>query len=153
SGGLLAAAGTLPAGTTENVRLSVLSILLRACGLPTHYPQAQFHLWLEERGIIDQVKGRVEASGKTWTQELNNLYVSPLIAKALLVADPNFATSEAGARELLKSQFPLRTSDLSTEDFLATFKRLLRRAGKDGQLPCTLLILDETQQYIGDSET
>jgi hypothetical protein len=153
SGGLLAAAGTLPAGTTENVRLSVLSILLRACGLPTQYPQAQFHLWLEERGILAQVKGAVEAKGKSWSQELNNLYVSPLIAKALLAADPNFATSEAAARELLKAQFPLRTADLTTDEFLAMFKRVLRRAGKDGQIPCTLLVLDETQQYIGDSET
>ncbi|GIU77527.1 MAG: hypothetical protein KatS3mg005_0765 [Bryobacteraceae bacterium] len=153
SGGLLAAAGTLPAGTTENVRLSVLSILLRACGLPTQYPQAQFHLWLEERGLLAEVKGAVEAAGKTWAQELNNLYVSPLIAKALRAADPDFATSDAAAKELLKSQFPLRTTDLTTEEFLAMFKRVLSRAGKDGQLPCTLLILDETQQYIGDSET
>ena len=153
SGGLLAAAGTLPAGTTENVRLSVLSILLRACGLPTQYPQAHFQLWLEERGILAQVRSAVEANGKSWSQELNNLYVSPLIAKALLAADPNFATSEAAARELLKAQFPLRTADLTTEEFLAMFKRVLRRAGKDGQLPCTLLVLDETQQYIGDSET
>jgi len=153
SGGLLAAAGTLPAGTTENVRLSVLSILLRACGLPTQYPQAQFHLWLEERGILAQVKGAVEAKDKSWSQELNNLYVSPLIAKALLAADSNFATSEAAARELLKAQFPLRTADLTTEEFLAMFTRVLRRAGKDGQIPCTLLVLDETQQYIGDSET
>src|SRR5579884_1137843 len=66
SGGLLAAAGTLPAGTTENVRLSVLSILLRACGLPTQYPQAQFHVWLEERGLLGKVKGAVETAGKTW---------------------------------------------------------------------------------------
>jgi hypothetical protein len=40
SGGLFAAAGTLPAGTTDNVRLSVLSILLRAAGLPDQYPPA-----------------------------------------------------------------------------------------------------------------
>ncbi len=153
SGGLLAAAGTLPAGTTENVRLSVLSILLRACGLPTQYPQAQFHLWLEERGVLSKVKGAVEASGKTWNQELNNLYVSPLIAKALRAADPDFATSDAAAKELLKAQFPLRISDLTNEEFLTMFKRVVRRAGKDGQLPCTLLVLDETQQYIGDSET
>ena len=153
SGGLLAAAGTLPAGTTENVRLSVLSILLRACGLPTQYPQAQFHLWLEDRGLLPKVKGAVEAAGKAWMQELNNLYVSPLIAKALRAADPDFSTSDAAARELLKAQFPLRTSDLSTEEFLQAFKRVLRRAGRDGQFPCTLLILDETQQYIGESET
>lgn len=153
SGGLLAAAGTLPAGTTENVRLSVLSILLRAGGLPTQYPQAQFHLWLEERGILDKVKGAVEATGKKWAQELNNLYVSPLITKALLACDPNFATSEAAAREIVKTQFALRTSDLTTEEFLYMAKRVLVRAGKDGQIPCTILILDEAQQYIGDSET
>ncbi|MEB2361910.1 MAG: BREX system P-loop protein BrxC, partial [Bryobacterales bacterium] len=153
SGGLLAAAGTLPAGTTENVRLSVLSILLRACGLPTQYPQAQFHLWLEERGILAKVKGAVEAAGKKWAQELNNLYVSPLITRALLACDSNFATSEASAKEIIKAQFPNRTTDLTTEEFLTMFKRVLLRAGKDGQMPCTILILDEAQQYIGDSET
>ena len=61
SGGLLAAAGTLPAGTTENVRLSVLSILLRAVGVPDQYPQAQFVLWLEENGHLAKVKAAVEA--------------------------------------------------------------------------------------------
>jgi len=153
SGGLLAAAGTLPAGTTENVRLSVLSILLRSCGLPTQYPQAQFYLWLEERGIFDQVKAAVESAGKDWGRELNNLYVSPLIAKALLASDPEFATSEGAAKELIKAQFPVRTTDLTTEEFLSMFKRVLQRAGKDGLIPCAILILDEAQQYIGDSET
>src|SRR5580700_6550399 len=101
SGGLLAAAGTLPAGTTENVRLSVLGILLRAVQLPDQYPQAQFVLWLEEQGHLPKVKAAVEAGKKTWTSELNNLYVSPIIAKALLAADQHFATSEAEARKTL----------------------------------------------------
>lgn len=153
TGGLLAAGGTLPGGTAENVRQDVLSILLAACGLPTQYPQAQFHLWLEEQGILDQVRGAVEAAGKSWAHELNNLYVSPVIANALLAAYPSFASSEASAREILKTQFPVRTSDLTTEEFLFMFKRVLRRAGKDGRFPCTLLVLDEVQQYIGDSET
>jgi len=153
SGGVLAAAGTLLEGTTENVRLSVLGVLLRACGLPSQYPQAQFHLWLEERGFLDKVKRAVGTAGKSWVQELNNLYVSPLIAKSLLSCDPSFATSEAAAREIIKAQFPLRSADLTTEEFLSMFKRVLLRAGKDSQLPCTILILDEVQQYIGDSET
>ena len=153
SGGLLAAAGTLPSGTTENVRLSVLSILLRAVGLPPQYPQAQFHLWLEEHGHFAQVKASVEAAGKTWANELNNLYVSPLIAKAILKCDPNFAVSEAAARDTIKTQFPLKAADLTTDEFLSMFKRALKRAGRDGQVPCTILILDEVQQYIGDSET
>ena len=153
SGGLLAAAGTLPSGTTENVRLSVLSILLRAVGLPHQYPQAQFHLWLEDNTYLAQVKSNIEAAGKKWESELNNLYVSPLIAKAILKCDPNFAVSEAAARDTIKTQFPLKTSDLTTEEFLTMFKRVLKRAGRDGQVPCTILILDEVQQYIGDSET
>jgi len=153
SGGLLAAAGTLPSGTTENVRLSVLSILLRAVGLPHQYPQAQFQLWLEEHGHLAQVKGSIEASGKKWESELNNLYVSPLIAKAILQCDPNFAISEAAARDTIKTQFPLKQADLTTDEFLTMFKRVLRRASRDGQVPCTILILDEVQQYIGHSET
>jgi hypothetical protein len=153
SGGLLAAAGTLPAGTTENVRLSVLSILLRAVGLPDQYPQAQFVLWLEEQGHLPKVKAAVEAGKKTWTSELNNLYVSPIIAKALLAADPHFATSEAEARKTLREQFPVKSEDLTNTEFVGMFKRVLKRAGRNGKMPCTILILDEVQQYIGDSET
>lgn len=153
SGGLLAAAGTLPAGTTENVRLSVLSILLRAVGLPDQYPQAQFVLWLEENGHLAKVKAAVEAGKKAWASELNNLYVSPIIAKALLAADPNFALSEAEARKTVREQFPVKSDDLTNTEFVGMFKRVLKRAGRNGKLPCTILILDEVQQYIGDSET
>ena len=149
----MAAAGTLPAGTTENVRLSVLSILLRAVGLPDQYPQAQFVLWLEEHGHLAKVKAAVEAGKKTWASELNNLYVSPIIAKALLAADPHFATSEAEARKTLREQFPVKSEDLTNTEFVGMFKRVLKRAGRNGKMPCTILILDEVQQYIGDSET
>ena len=40
-GGLLAAAGSLPSGTTDQVRLTILGILLRAVGLPEQYGRAQ----------------------------------------------------------------------------------------------------------------
>lgn len=153
SGGLLAAAGTLPAGTTENVRLSILSILLRAAGLPDQYPQAQFVLWLEEHRHLDAVKAAVETAKKKWASELNNLYVSPILAKALLAADPHFATSEAEARKTLREQFPVKSEDLTNAEFVGMFKRVLKRAGRNGKIPCTILILDEVQQYIGDSMT
>ena len=39
AGGLLAAAGSLPSGTTDQVRLTILGILLRAVGLPEQYPR------------------------------------------------------------------------------------------------------------------
>jgi hypothetical protein len=152
AGGLIAAAGALPSGTTDNVRLTILSILLRAIGLPEQYPQARFCLWLYSQGQFDKVKAAVEASGKPFERELNNLYVSGPIARAVMESDANFAASEAEAKQLLKAQFPPQTSDITTEQFLLVAKEALRLKAKDGRLPCTLLILDEAQQYIGDSQ-
>ena len=113
SGGLLAAAGTLPSGTSDLVRQSVLAILFRAVDLPDQYPLAQFHLWLEEQDFLTS-KGAVEAAGKTWQKELGDLYVSPIIREALLKCDPNFASSKAQVGETLRKQFPLRTADLTS---------------------------------------
>lgn len=151
AGGLLAAAGSLPSGTTENVRITILGILLQATGLPSQYPQALFCLWLHSQGYYEKVKAAVEAAGKVFDRELNNLYVSGPIAKAVIACDANFANSEAEARQVLKAQFPPQPTDITTEDFLRTAKTALRLAGRDDRLPCTLLILDEVQQFIGDS--
>ena len=152
AGGLIAAAGALPSGTTDNVRLTILAILLRAVGLPEQYPQARFCLWLHSQGQFDKVKAAIEAAGRSFERELNNLYVSGPIARAVMAGDANFATSEAEAKQLLKAQFPPQTTDITTEQFLSVTKDVLRLKGKDGRLPCTLLILDEAQQYIGDSQ-
>ncbi len=152
AGGLLAAAGALPSGTTDNVRLTILAILLRAVGLPEQYPQARFCLWLHSQGQFEAVKAAVEAAGKSFDRELNNLYVSGPIARAVMASDGNFAASEAEAKQLLKAQFPPQVTDITTEQFLLVAKEALRLRAKDGRLPCTLLILDEAQQYIGDSQ-
>lgn len=151
SGGLVAAAGSLPSGTTDQVRLTILSVVFKGAGLPEQYPQAQFSLWLHEQGWFERVKAEVEKGGKAWAAELNNLYVSGLIARALLACDSSFAASEAEARGVLKAQFAPRTTDITTAEFLTAAKRALLLAGREGQLPCTLLVLDEVQQYIGDS--
>jgi hypothetical protein len=76
-----------------------------------------------------------------------------VIAKALLAADPHFAPSEAEARKTLREQFPVKSEDLTNSEFIGMFKRVLKRAGRNGKAPCTILILDEVQQYIGDSQT
>jgi hypothetical protein len=151
AGGLLAAAGALPSGTTDHVRLTILSVLLRGVGLPDQYSQALFSLWLHDQGWFDTVKGAIEEAGKQWHSELNNLYVSKHIANALLACDPGFASTEAEARNTLKAQFPPRNTDITTEEFLTAVKRVMKLVGRDGRTPLTLLVLDEVQQYIGDS--
>ena len=151
AGGLIAAAGTMPSGTTDNVRATILGILLRATGLPAQYPQAKFCLWLHSEGHFHAVKSAVEAAGKSFERELNNLYVSRLIARAVIACDPQFADDEAQARQFMRAQFPPLSSDIDTEEFLRTAKEALGRIGRDGRLPCTLIVLDEVQQYVGDS--
>jgi hypothetical protein len=151
SGGVLAAAGALPGGTTDNVRLTVLSVLLRGARLPEQYAQARFVLWLHERGFFDRVRVAVEETGRPWASELNDLYVSGLIATAVLTCDPHFAISEAEARKSIREQFRQPNGDLTTVEFLSMARQVLTFKGKDGRLPCTALILDEVQQYIGSS--
>ena len=103
AGGLMAAAGALPGGTTETVRLTILGILLRAAGLPEQYSQARFCLWLQSQGNLARVKSAVEAAGRTFERELNNLYVSGPIAQAVMACEPNFAAGEAASRNRSKA--------------------------------------------------
>ena len=148
---LFAAAGTLLSGN-EQVRVAALSILLRARGLPTGIPQAGFCFWLDEQGLLGTVRAGVESRGKTWAKELNNLHVSTRIAEALRKADPDFASGPKEARTAINAQFPPRSGDLTTEEFVALARKALCFGGKDEALPLTALVLDEAQQYIGNSD-
>ncbi|MFP4106352.1 MAG: BREX system P-loop protein BrxC [Phycisphaerae bacterium] len=148
-GGLHAASGTLPSGGGESVRLAVLSIILASKDLPEALPQAQFCMWLRRQGIFDQVKAAVEAAGKEFLAELHDLYVSPLLAKAVMDADRDFAADLKQARAALRSQFPV-VEDLSTNEFIRLAREVL---AFDGEIPCTVVVLDEIQLFIGDSPT
>ncbi|MBW1706861.1 MAG: BREX system P-loop protein BrxC [Deltaproteobacteria bacterium] len=146
-GGLHAAAGTLPSGGGESVRLAVLSIILRSKGLPSSLPQAQFCLWLEKNNIYEKVRASIESAGKDFQSELHDLYVSPILAQALLDADPAFAPDLKQARAALRAQFPV-VEDVSTEDFIRIIRQVI---SINGEVPCTVLVLDEVQLFIGDS--
>ena len=146
-----AAAGTLMSGN-ERVRAGALAIVLRARRLPTGIPQLRFLFWLAEQGLLDGVRAEIEAGGRSWTAELNNFHVSPRIARALLRAQPDFAPGPKEVRTVLAAQFPPLAGDLTTEEFVALARRALAFGGDSGEgLPLTALVLDEAQQYLGDS--
>ena len=88
----------------------------------------------------------MEAEGRDFRRELNDMYVSPLIARGLLAADPDFAGNERDARAALRAQFP-KPKDITNEEFVTALQDAL---APDGDMPCTVIILDEVQQYIGD---
>ena len=75
--GLHAAAGMLGAGAGESVRLALLGVVFRSANLPESYPQARFSLWLKKNGIYEQVSASIEAEGRDFRRELNDMYVSP----------------------------------------------------------------------------
>ena len=145
--GVHAAAGTLGGGAGESVRLALLGIVFKSADLPESYPQARFCLWLKKNNIYDQVCAAVEAHDRNFRSELNDMYVSPLIAKALLDADSDFAINEKEARATIREQFS-KPKDITTNNFVDALQDTL---AIDGGMPCTVIILDEVQQYIGDN--
>jgi hypothetical protein len=144
--GLHAAAGTLGVG----VWLALLGIVFKSAELPESFPQARFCLWLQKNDIYDQVCAAVEAEGREFRRELNDMYVSPLIAKSLLLADSNFAANEKEAKAALRAQFSKPKDIITTDEFVDALHDTL---APDGEMPCTVIILDEVQQYIGDDSS
>jgi hypothetical protein len=146
---LMAASGAMPSGAKDAVRKTVLAILLKAVGMPEKVPQARFCFWLREKGYLNAVRSAVEAEGSRWLEELDELYVSPLIAGAVLEQDPDYAAGNREARDVIRQQYPNSDSDITTAEFVHLARKALAPDG--GELPHTMLVLDEVQQYIGDS--
>jgi len=149
-GGLWSAAGTLGSGAGKSVRLALLGIMFRRADFPEQYAPARFVLWLMQNGYYVGVKAGVERSGRDFEKELQNMYVSPVLAQSLLDVYPEFATSAAEARNLFKAQYPNR-EDISNDELLRTMEDLLElQSTTPGKIPCTLLVFDELQQFIGE---
>ena len=142
-GGLHAASGTIGAGT-ENVYLALLGIVFKSAGLPEQYHLARFVMWLKSEGHYEKVKQAVESHGKNFQKELSHLYMSPLIAKALLEVIPNLAANDSDVHQLLKAEYP-KVNDVTNDQMIDAITEALT---VNGQFPLTLIVLDEVQQYI-----
>ena len=146
-GGLHAASGTLGSSAKGSVRLALLSIIFKSAGLPEKYPLAQFVMWLQREGLYEDLRRRIEEEeNREWDRELRNLTVSPVIAKHLLDLEPTLGDDVADVRQLLKAEHP-RVDDLSLDEMVVAIKDALSTGDT---FPCTLVALDEIQQYIGE---
>lgn len=144
-GGLRAAAGTLGAGSMDNVRTAFIQLILRAAGLPEDLSHARFRLWLRSSGYEQAVVKALNQSGCRLDEEVNDLAYSTVLAEALLTADPKYG-SVANVQEALRAGFPENPSPTIKQalDFIREV------FGSNGQMPCTLLVVDEIQQFIGE---
>ncbi|MBB1249934.1 BREX system P-loop protein BrxC [Rhizobium sp. G21] len=152
AGGTFAAAGTMLSGQAERPRYSVLAIMLKAAGLPGDFGQAQFMLFLKDRAIEPQVRAAIEAKGSTLEQEVEDLFVSPLIADALLSTDRTLGETTKDVRDAIRAQFRSPDFDITKDQFTNTVRRVLKLRSRNGRLPLTLVVLDEVQIYVGESQ-
>ena len=63
-------------------------------------------LRLQKQSVFDQVKAHVEEAGDNWEDELEDLYVSSSIARALLAIDSTLGDDVKQVRQLLREQYP-----------------------------------------------
>jgi hypothetical protein len=144
-GGLRAAAGTLGAGSMDNVRLAFVQLVLRSAGLPEDLAHARFRLWLRSSGLETTVTKELEKNNCDLLEEVVNLNYSVPLAEALLSADPKRGTV-ANVQEGLRTTFP----DITSPTMAQALDFVQQVFGEKGNLPCTLLVVDEVQQFIGE---
>jgi len=144
-GGLRAAAGTLGAGSMDNVRLAFIQLVLRAAGLPENLAQANFILWLRSSGFEAKVEAELKKQKRELRREVLSLKLSLPLAEALVSVEPKYDTA-AHAQAAIQDQFKDNNSP-TIDDALNVVRQIF---GTDGKFPCTLLVLDEVQQFIGE---
>jgi hypothetical protein len=149
--GLHSASGTLGSSSNNSVRLALLGIIFKSVGLPEQYHLARLVIWLKQESVFEQVKEYVNqhAKGKPgedlWIKELRNLHVSPVLHQAIVECLPSLADDKKEVREIIRAQYHL-VKDITNSEMV---DGIVDSLAPHGELPLTLVILDEVQQYIG----
>ena len=146
--GLLTISGTLRDFPSQDIYYSFLQLLLHSLGLPKQYHHFKFIHWLKQENVYDEVKALIESKGKNFHKEVENLFVSSTLSKSLLEIMPEFAENEIKAKELFRAQFP-RVDTIGRQDLVKTMKEEVFPMMYGEKIPCTLVVLDEVQQFIG----
>lgn len=141
--GLHMAGGTLKAGT-GSVRLRIMGLFFKSAGLPEAYPYAKFVIHLKRDGKFDAFKKAVEDQGKEYEQELVRLYTSGAVAKAYVLCHDHLKDPST-VGDLLRAEYP-NVTDVSMAEMRGAIRDAISVKGK---MPCTLLVLDEIQQFVG----
>ncbi|WMT75399.1 BREX system P-loop protein BrxC [Bradyrhizobium sp. Ash2021] len=142
-GGLVVGGSTLGMGSPHPVK-AVLEVILRAVGFPggADLRPCLVALWLAEQGILDQVRAQL---GSDFESALRAFLLEDRLAAAALSAKSSLAPDVDTLMDRLGSQYqnePEPTVELLVEVAL----KALSEGRKE--IPLTLIILDEVQQFI-----
>jgi hypothetical protein len=142
-GGLLVGGATLGRGAQHPVK-AILDVVLAATGLPSggdlRPPLAA--LWLDEQGILGEVRANL---GTDFDRAAREFLLDDGFATAALSAKPSLAPDVDSLMERFGRQF-----DREPEPTVALLVDTARKALMVGrnEMPLTLILLDEVQQYI-----
>jgi limonene-1,2-epoxide hydrolase len=142
-GGLIVGGNTLGMGSPHPVK-AVLEVILRAVGFPAgaDLRPSLVALWLAEQGILDKVRALL---GGDFDSALRAFLLEDRLAAAALEAKPSLAPDIDTLMDRLGSQYqnePEPTVELLVDVAL----KALSEGRKE--MPLTLIILDEVQQFI-----
>lgn len=146
--GKLSIAGTLRDFPSSDIRYSFIQLLLNNLGLPSQYHHFKFVYWAKTEGIYDDLESLVKAAGKDLKKEIENMFVSSVLAKSVLELRPELAENEMKLKETFRAQFP-RIDKIGRIDFVKTIREEILPLSFGDKIPCTLIVLDEVQQFIG----
>lgn len=146
--GRLSIAGTLRDFPSKDVWYSFLQIFLNSLDLPQQYHHFKFYHWLKKEEIYDEVQAILENRDKNLRKEIERIFVSTSLAKAVLEVKPEMAENEANLLELFRAQFTRRDT-IGREEFVSTIKEEILPLFFGDKIPCTIIVLDEVQQFIG----
>ena len=141
AGGLHAAGGTLGGGS-DDPKLATLGIVLQSVGLPLDFRAARVAFWLADEGILDAVRARL---GDAFESAIRNFVLSTAFREAVLAEKPSLAANARDLSDRLKADFP-QPPELTVADLSSTVRRALLLNRKE--LPLTLVVLDEVQQFL-----
>lgn len=142
-GGLAVGGNTLGLGSPHPVK-AVLEVILRAVGFPAgaDLRPSLVALWLAEQSILDQVRTKL---GSDFDTALRAFLLEDRLAAAALEVKPGLAPDVDTLMDRLGSQYqsePEPTVELLVDVALKALKE-----GRK-EIPLTLIILDEVQQFI-----
>ncbi|MGH7087065.1 MAG: hypothetical protein ACREFN_19005, partial [Acetobacteraceae bacterium] len=145
-GGLLVGGTTLGRGAQHPVK-AVLGVILQANGLPSggDLRPALVALWLDEQGILGDVRGML---GSDFGQAAAQFLLDDTLAAAALKAKASLAPDLDTLMDRLGRQF-----EHEPEPTVAFLVETARKALTIGhkEMPLTLVILDEVQQYVREN--
>ena len=134
---------TLGRGSQHPVK-AVVEVILRAVGLPSgnDLRPSLVALWLNDQGILADVRARL---GDDFDQAAREFLLDEQLTAAALTAKPDLAASVDILMDRLNRQFEHEPEP--TVELLVEMAQKALMVGRK-EMPLTLIILDEVQQFI-----